>query len=171
MITHEEVFRIGRLGSAHGLKGYLDLHYTDDIFTSEDCTYLVLDIDGLLVPFFLEDWQVRTDDLAMVKFEGYDDVKAVELLQNAHVYYPKAAVSKERTQLSSWQMLTGFSVSDTKAGPLGTVTEVDNSTANVLLVITRPTSQELVLPIHPDLVDAIDIGTRTLTLNMPEGLL
>ena len=47
MITHEDVFRIGRLGSAHGLKGFLDLRYTDDIFTSEDCTYLVLDIDGI----------------------------------------------------------------------------------------------------------------------------
>ena len=39
MIRRDDVFKIGRLGSTHGLKGEIDFRYTDDIFTSEDCDY------------------------------------------------------------------------------------------------------------------------------------
>ena len=171
MIHPDEVFYIGRLGSTHGLKGELTLRFTDDIFTSEDCEYLVCDIDGLLVPFFLEDWRIRSSETAIVKFEGYDDVNAVQILQNADVYYPKSAVGSQRGELMSWKVLTGFSVSDVTAGALGTVTEVDDTSANTLLVVESPDGKELVLPMHPDLVEALDIDARTLQLRLPEGLL
>ena len=51
MIKPEEVYRIGRLGKAHGVKGEVSLQFDDDIFDRVDCDYLVLDVDGILVPF------------------------------------------------------------------------------------------------------------------------
>lgn len=171
MIHPDEVFYIGRLGSTHGLKGELTFRFTDDIFTSDDCEYLVCDIDGLLVPFFLEDWRIRSSETAIVKFEGYDDVNAVQILQNADVYYPKTAVGNQRGELTSWKVLTGFAVSDVTAGPLGTVTEVDDTSANTLLVVETPNGKDLVLPVHPDLVETLDINARTIQLRLPDGLL
>ena len=171
MINRENFFAIGRLGSAHGLKGYIDLHYTDDIFTSDSCDYLMCEIEGLLVPFFVEDWQVRSDGLAMVKFEDYDDKDSVGILQNVRVFYPKDTAAGQRTELTSWQMLTGFSVSDVHAGLLGIVEEVDDSSANVLLVVSTPKDSQILLPVHPNLVSALDINRRTITLAMPEGLI
>ena len=171
MISHKEVFCIGHLGSSHGLKGYIDLHYTDDIFLSDDCDYLVLEIDGLLVPFFVEDWQVRNSELAAVKFEDYDSVEAVHILQNAPVFYPKSAIKAERTELNSWKMLTGFELSDSKAGKLGIVDDVDDSSANILLSIRTPEGKNIVLPVHPDLLSALDINARTITLELPDGIL
>lgn len=171
MIRPDDVFYIGRLGSTHGLKGELTFRFTDDIFTADDCKYVVCDIDGLLVPFFLEDWRIRSSETAIVKFEGYDDVNTVQILQNADVYYPKAAVRSERGGLTSWKVLTGFAVSDVEAGSLGIVTEVDDSSANTLLVVDTPSGKELVLPVHPDLVAGLDINARTLMLRLPDGLL
>ena len=171
MIRHEEVFQIGRLTGAHGLKGYVDMYYTDDIFTSDGCDYLVLEIDGLLVPFFVEDWQVRNDELASVKFEGYDDKDSVQLIQNTSVFYPKSAITEERRELASWQMLTGFEVSDSKSGKLGRVIDVDDSSANILLSIRTPEGKEIVLPVHPDLVNSLDVNNRTITLDLPNGIL
>ena len=170
MIRHDEVFKIGRLGSAHGLKGEMVLRYTDDIFTSDECEYLVLDIDGLLVPFYIKDWRVRNGEQAIVKFEGYDSVEATTVLQNANVYYPMAAIKTKREQLTSWKMLTGFTISDIRAGQLGIVSEVDDSSANTLLIVATAEGEEIILPVHPDLVEKIDLNDRTLTLNLPEGL-
>ena len=166
MIHPDEVFYIGRLGSTHGLKGEMTFRFTDDIFTSDECEYLVCDIDGLLVPFFLEDWRIRSNETAIVKFEGYDDINAVRILQNADVFYPKSSLSPSHS-LSSWKALTGFAVSDVKAGFLGTVTEVDDSSANTLLVVDK----DLVLPIHADLIECLDSNARTLQLRLPDGLL
>ena len=170
MIRPDEVFSIGRLGASHGLRGEISLRYTDDIFTSEACDYLVCKIDGLLVPFFVEDWRIRSSETAIIKFEGYDDANAVQILQNAEVFYPKTAAEGHQSELTSWKMLTGFTVNDEQAGEIGTVTAVDDISANTLLYINS-TRGEVILPVHPDLVSSLDINKRTLQLRLPEGLL
>ena len=72
MIKQEEVFKIGRLGKAHGVKGELSFMFDDDVFDRVDADYLVLDVDGILVPFFIEEYRFRSDSTALVKFEGVD---------------------------------------------------------------------------------------------------
>jgi 16S rRNA processing protein RimM len=67
-------------------------------------------------------------------------------------------------------MLTGFTISDIRAGQLGIVSEVDDSSANTLLIVATAEGEEIILPVHPDLVEKIDLNDRTLTLNLPEGL-
>lgn len=171
MIRPDEVFSIGWLGAAHGLRGEISLRYTDDIFTSEACDYLVCKIDGLLVPFFVEDWRIRSSETAIIKFEGYDDANAVQILQNTEVFYPKTAAEGQQSELTSWKMLTGFTVNDEQAGEIGTVTAVDDSSANTLLYISSADRGEVILPVHPDLVSSLDINKRTLQLRLPEGLL
>lgn len=171
MIKRDEVFKIGKLVRTHGLRGELDMTFTDDVFDREDADYLVCDIDGLLVPFFLEEWRFRNNDTAIIKFADIDSAEAALLLQNADVYFPTASVSDDEADLTSWKMLTGFIASDTKVGQLGTVASVDESSANVLLEILTADGDEMLLPIHPDLVAAIDVKGRTLTLDLPDGLL
>ena len=43
MIRREEVYKIGRIGRAHGLKGELSVQISDDVFDRVDAEYLVLD--------------------------------------------------------------------------------------------------------------------------------
>ena len=72
MIKQEEVYRIGRLGKAHGVKGEVSFQFDDDIFDQTDADYLVLDIDGILVPFFMEEYRFRNDSVCLVKFCDID---------------------------------------------------------------------------------------------------
>ncbi len=171
MILPAEVFKIGKMGRAHGLRGEIDMHFTDDIFDRVEADYLVCDIDGLLVPFFLEEWRFRGQDTAILKFENLDSADAVRILQSADVYFPKKLAEGNQDELYSWKSLTGFSVSDTKAGQLGTVVSVDDSSANILMVLQTPQGDELLLPVHPDLVSNLDTAQRTIELDLPEGLL
>ena len=53
MIRRDEVYKIGKLGKPHGVKGEITFAITDDVFDRVDAEYLVLDIDGILVPFYL----------------------------------------------------------------------------------------------------------------------
>ena len=63
MIKQEEVYKIGRLGKSHGVKGEVSFQFDDDIFDRVDADYLVLDIDGILVPFFMEEYRFRNDSV------------------------------------------------------------------------------------------------------------
>ena len=52
MIKKEEVYRIGQIGKPHGVKGELSFHFEDDVFDRTDADNLILEVDGILVPFF-----------------------------------------------------------------------------------------------------------------------
>ena len=171
MITFDEVFKIGKMGRPHGIKGEISMYFTDDVFDSVDADYLVCNIDGILVPFFMESWSFKGSDTAIIKCENLDCEDDVRILQNSDVYFPKTLASKRDDSFCSWQSFTGFRASDTRAGSLGVITRIDDSSANILLEITTDNGQDLLLPIHPDLVADFDMRQRTLTLNLPEGLL
>lgn len=78
MIKKEDVFKIGRIGKAHGVKGEVTFQFDDDIFDRTDADSLFIEIDGLLVPFFIEEYRFRSDDVALMVFEGVDTEEKAE---------------------------------------------------------------------------------------------
>ena len=64
MIKQEEVYKIGKLGKPHGVKGEINFLFDDDVFDRVDAQYLILDIDEILVPFFMEEYRFRSDSTA-----------------------------------------------------------------------------------------------------------
>ena len=66
MIRRDDVYKIGKLGKPHGVKGEISFAITDDVFDRVDAEYLVLDIDGILVPFYMEEYRFKNDDTVLV---------------------------------------------------------------------------------------------------------
>ena len=59
MIKKEEVYKIGLFNKPHGIHGELQFTFTDDIFDRVDCDYLICLLDGIFVPFFIEEFPVK----------------------------------------------------------------------------------------------------------------
>ena len=89
MIRNDEVFKIGFISKCRGLRGEVELSFTDDCFDRGTAEYLVLDMDGILVPFFWEEYRFKNDDTAIVKFADIDDEEHSRRLVGHGVYYPK----------------------------------------------------------------------------------
>ena len=68
MIRKETVYRIGRIGKPHGVDGEVSFHFDDDVFDRTDAEYLILDVDGIFVPFFMDEYRFKNDETALVKF-------------------------------------------------------------------------------------------------------
>ena len=79
MIQENDVYKIGNLTRTHGVRGEVAFQFTDDVWDRVEADYLFLRLDGLLVPFFLEEWRFRSDTTALVKFEDIDDVNAATI--------------------------------------------------------------------------------------------
>lgn len=71
MIKKDEVFKIGIFNKPHGVKGEISFTFTDDIFDRVECEYLVCLLDGIFVPFFIEEYRFRSDTTALVKLKGW----------------------------------------------------------------------------------------------------
>lgn len=169
MIRKEEVFKIGVLNKPHGIKGEISFTFTDDVFDRVDCDYLVLLLDGILVPFFIEEYRFRSDDVALIKFEGIDTAERARMFSNVEVYFPKRYVEEEEG-VSSWNFFVGFRVTDVRHGDLGEITHVDDTTMNVLFVIEQ-NGQEILLPAHEEFIRDLDKKKKLLTVEIPDGLL
>lgn len=170
MIKKEEVFKIGIINKPHGVKGEVSFTFTDDIFDRvEDCDYLVLLLDGILVPFFIEEYRFRSDNVALVKFEGIDSTEKARTLTNVEVYYPVKFMD-DQEEISSWNYFIGFRVEDIHHGCLGTVVDVDEATMNVLFVIENG-DEEVLLPAHEEFILDIDRKKKILKVDIPDGLL
>lgn len=72
MIKLSDVYRIGCLGKPHGVKGEIAFSFDDDVFDRQEADFVFVMIDGLLVPFFFEEYRFSSDVVALVKFEGVD---------------------------------------------------------------------------------------------------
>ncbi len=167
MIRQEEVYRIGRIGKTHGVRGEVTLQFDDDIFDRVDADYLVLDVDGILVPFYMEEYRFRSDTLCLVKFCDIDSQQRAQELTGCDVYFPRS-LADEADEGPSLAALVGYRVTDAALGAtVGTIAAIDDTTANLLFELT----DGRLLPANDDLVTAIDESSRTITMNIPEGLL
>ena len=172
MIRREEVFKIGVFNKPHGVKGELSFTFTDDIFDRVECDYLVCLLDGIMVPFFIEEYRFRTDTTALVKLERVDTAEQARKFTNVEVYFPtKFAEDDDSDDIPTWNYFIGFKVRDVNHGDLGEIVAVDASTMNVLFAIERANGEELLLPAHEEFMVKIEKKKRQVTVDVPEGLL
>jgi 16S rRNA processing protein RimM len=167
MIKDSDVYKIGRLGKAHGVKGEVSLQFDDDIFDRVDADYLVLDVDGILVPFFIEEYRFRSDSVALVKFEDIDTQQRATELTGCDVYFPRA-LADDDDGLPTLAFLVGFTIVDATNGTaIGTIAAIDDQTANLLFEL----EDGRLIPANDDLIANIDSQRKVITMSLPEGLL
>ena len=167
MIKQEEVYKIGRLGKSHGVRGEVSFLFDDDIFDRVDADYLILDIDGILVPFFIEEYRFRSDTTALMKFEGIDTQERARELTGCDVYFPRNLAASDDDSIS-WSAIVGFDIIDASTNKsIGRISSIDDSTLNILFCL----EDGHLIPASEDLITQIDQQARTITMHLPAGLL
>lgn len=167
MIKKEEVYKIGRIGKAHGVKGEVSFNFDDDVFDRVDAEYLILEVDGILVPFFMEEYRFRSDSTALVKFEDIDTQDRARELTNCDVYFPRDLADDEEEVLT-YSFLVGFDIVEASTGKkVGTIASVDESTLNILFEL----EDGMLIPASEELITDIDKDNKTITITLPEGIL
>ena len=167
MIREEEVYQIGKLGKTHGVKGEISFLFDDDVFDRVDADYLILKVDGIFVPFFLEEYRFRSDANAIVKFEDIDTQERAKELTGCEVYFPRELADSDGDSIS-WAAIVGFDIIEAESGSkIGRIASVDDATLNILFCL----EDGRLIPASEDLITAIDQQGRSITMHLPAGLL
>ena len=167
MIRQDEIYKIGQLGKPHGIKGEITFSFTTDVWDRVEADYLVLSIDGIFVPFFLEEYRFRGEHSALLKFQNIDSIEDAQEISEAEVFFPYSLTPEDDDADYTWSYFEGFHVHDEKAGDLGSIVRVDESTENVLFEL----ESGHLLPAVEAFIADIDHEGRTIHMNLPEGLL
>ena len=166
MIQANELIRIGTMRRPHGKSGELQCQMDNDYWDEADADFLILLLDGIFVPFRVEDWRGKGADSLIFRLKGVDtEVKALRLV-NAEAYMLRRDLNEEAEEMMTWQDLTGYEVLNSEHVVQGKVATVNESTINTLLEL----EDGRLLPVHEDLIIEIDEQQKRIILDLPEGL-
>lgn len=172
MIRKEDVYQIGKITKAHALKGELNFQFTDDVWDRIETDYLICEVDGILVPFFLEEYRFRSDTTALVKFEDLDSADAVQFLVNTDVYLEKKFKEELDEDEVSLNYFIGFTMIDgDDDSRIGEIIAIDDNTENWLFIVERPNGEEVMIPAHEEFIAEINQEDKIMTMDLPIGLL
>ena len=167
----KDVYRIGRIGKPHGVKGEMNFMFTDDVFDRTDSDYIIIEVEGLLVPFFIEEYRFRSDETALLKLCDIDTQEQARQLTNCEVFFERSKADTPADELT-WAQIVGFQIVDENNGKIvGKIVAVDDSTENILFEIETTKGHQTLIPAHDSLIRNIDTPSQTITMTIPDGLL
>ncbi len=178
MITVNDIVKIGVFTKPHGLKGEIGAAIISDI----DCERLeciFVDVDGLFVPFFIREWREKSAEIVLLTIEDIDSAETALTFSGKDIYVLKSEISNCRIDgndnqedgFITYDRLVGFHVFDARGMCVGEIERVDDTTDNVLIVITTADGNGCLLPLVEDWIVSIDVENRNLVMDFPDGLL
>ncbi|MBF6628508.1 MAG: 16S rRNA processing protein RimM [Proteiniphilum sp.] len=170
MISEKDILQVGRTQKPYGIKGEIILLFHKAEYAELDTEYYFLEIDGLPVPFFVEEFTFSTNVSARVKFTDVDDEKSASRYVNTDVYLPRERLKPEqKPNEDDWNYFLGYTIVDQHGVNLGTIEEVDETTQNILFIV-KSEEKEHLIPATDDFIAAIDEENKIIEMYLPEGL-
>lgn len=163
--------KIGFFRKTHGVHGEVVLEFeTAFEYSVEEAVRFFVELEGLLVPFFIADegLRFRSGNAAIVKFDGVDTEAYAKRLIGQSAWLYKTEIVDDQDEEST--LPEGFILFDQKHGKIGTIERIDDFAGNVVLTV-RYQGEELLIPYSETFVVERDNTHKTLTLNLPEGLI
>jgi len=175
MIKEEQLIEIGTILKLHGLKGEMNVSVRDAVFDEvKKCPYLVCQLDGINVPFFIESYRWKGNTTMLLKFEDVDTLEKAGEFCGMTLYFDRRCFSTKEAKAYDAQMeedkgLIGYHVEDVTLGDLGEITDINDMTANILFIVDH-NGEELMIPAAEDLIENIDDENKIIVMDLPAGL-
>lgn len=174
MITENQISEIGRFNQPHGIKGELNAVVFDGA-ELEDLSCLILDIDGIFVPFFISGLRRRGTQSFLVSIDGIENEQQAAAIANKTIYALSDEIKEYENDFDEdgfyAEDLIGFKISTADGALSGKITDIDDATENVLLIVTADDGRTHLIPFADEIIADIEADTRHVTVELPEGLL
>ena len=162
------LLQIAQVLKSNGTEGELVWGFRDfgpeDINTEEP---VFIESDGLPVPFFIEKMTPRGTSKALVRLTDIRSFADAEELVGK-------AVLAEADSLEEYEEeedLTGWTLLHADGRKAGTVTDYEDIPGNPCIYVDTGNGQEVLVPLHEDLILSVDPERRELMMEIPDGLL
>lgn len=172
MIKREETVVIGKFQKTHALKGELNAILEIDPIYFEEGNPLIVELDGILVPFYVDSVRTKGSTSYLLKIDGVDSEATAAGFVNREIRMLKADLDENEDEIIDADSIVGFTILDDPTGNvIGVVEGVEDSTLNVLLIVDAGEENPVYIPYSEDFIVSEDIEKREIRMNLPEGLI
>ena len=169
-MDREDCILLGTLTKTHGISGGLVLITRIKGYSFKDnWEFVFLEIDGILVPFFIYSFEPGGRDEIVLYFEDITTRELAGRLTGLDMYVQKKDIILGKKTIDS-SALAGYTIIDQRLGEIGLISEIIEIPGNDLAVVDYK-GVEIRIPIQEDLIERMDHKRKTITVDLPEGLL
>lgn len=165
-----DLLQVGVITSTHGVRGEVKVFpTTDDPTRFKKLKQVILDdgkqqidLEIASVKFF--------KNMVILKFKGIDNINDVEKYRRATLLVTREnAVPLAENEYFIADLIGLSAVSD-EGEELGTITDVLQTGANDVYVVTTPQKEEILVPAIRECILAVDLDARRMQIHLLPGL-
>ncbi|MDD6306118.1 MAG: ribosome maturation factor RimM [Clostridiales bacterium] len=166
----EELLQVGVITTTHGVRGEVKVFpTTDDPARFKKLKQVILDtgkdkieLEIAGVKFF--------KNLVILKFKGIDDINDVEKYRKKSLYVTRENAVKLKKNEYFIADLIGLKVSSDEGEDLGQISDVLQTGANDVYVISKDGADELLVPAIRECIKNVDVEGGTMEIHLLPGL-
>lgn len=167
----KDCFFVGKIVKKYSFKGELLVKLdTDEPKQFLEMESVFVEKHKNLIPFFIESLSLHKSELLRVKFEEVDTEADADSLMGSSLYLPLDLLPKLSGNQFYYHEIIGFTITDVHFGPVGTITGVNDHTAQALFEIERE-GKQILIPVTDDIIKKVDRAAKTIQIQAPEGLI
>ncbi len=167
-----DFLRVARVLKSNGTEGEILVGFRE--INPEDLNLkepVFIPFDGLPVPFFIESFSRKGTNRALVRLTGVKNLEDAEELSGKDISVKSAAILREEDTGDGLTAddLIGWTLLDADDDVVGEITGYEDIPGNTCLYVDTKDGQ-VMIPLHEDLILSVSEDSKTISVDVPEGL-
>lgn len=166
----EDCYFLGKITRKHGLAGNVILKLdTDQPEMYHKLESLLVEINGLLVPFFVDKQQWQKTDSKIISFKNSTET-LVEQSIGKDVFLPLSTLPPLSGKKFYYHEVIGFEIREEDGKSCGNIVSINDQTAQNYFILNLA-GKEIIIPIIRDWILEVNREDKFIKMQLPEGLM
>ena len=167
----KDCFYLGKITKKYSFKGELIISLdTDEPEIYKNLKSIFININGRLIPYFIEKSKSQKKSTLRVKFEDINSEEEALFIINKEVYLPLDNLPKLKGKKFYYHEIIGYNVVDTNHGNIGLIIKVEDKTSQSIFII-KNNGKEILIPVNDNIIQMINRKNKTIHITAPNGLI
>lgn len=167
----KDCFYLGKVAKKYSFKGevlvYLD---TDEPELYTELESMFVEINGHLVPFFIERSSIHREKFLRTQFEDMDSEEIADTIVGKDVYLPLTMLPKLEGNKFYYHEIVGFDAIDQRLGNFGTILRISDNGIQALFEVQKDNAV-ILIPLIDEFIIEVNRENKSILFNTPEGLI
>ncbi len=167
----KDCFYLGKITKKYSFKGELIISLdTDEPEIYKNLKSVFININGRLIPYFIEKSKSQKKSTLRVKFEDINSEEEALSIINKEVYLPLENLPELKGKKFYYHEIIGYNVVDTNHGNIGVIIKVEDKTSQSIFII-KNNGKEILIPVNDNIIQMINRKNKTIHITAPNGLI
>lgn len=170
-MDHPQLVEIGSIQRTHGVNGELQVSWVNDYSPEQqNLESVFIEIDGIPIPFFITSLRNKGGTSALIKLDDFDSINDVNELVGCKIFAEGNNMLQDDEEMYL-DDLVGYNLINQKGILLGEIKSLEDYSGNEVFNVVHISGKEIIVPASPDLIIEISEETRSVSMEIPEGLI